>query len=216
MPIFYQHDLSEHTRLAIWKIEEDENFFLEFVPLQRSITHPHKRLQHLAGRYLLTHLFPQFPINLIQIADTRKPFLRDEVYHFSISHCGDYAAAVVSATERVGIDIEITSPKILKIAHKFLHCEERQMLRSCCTDLTGTDKEYVNIVTLLWSAKEAMFKWWGGGGVDFSEMLRVSGSLQQEEGLLSGRFIKHPLNVLLQIQYKKFEELNLAWVQSAP
>lgn len=215
MPIFYQHDLGEHTRLAIWKIEEDENFFLEFVPLQRSITHPHKRLQHLAGRYLLTHLFPQFPINLIQIADTRKPFLRDEVYHFSISHCGDYAAAVVSATERVGIDIEITSPKILKIAHKFLHEEEDHLLKNC-SNHTGSENACVTMVTLLWSAKEAMFKWWGGGGVDFSEMLRVSGSLQQPEGLLSGRFIKHPLNVLLQVQYKKFAELNLAWVQSAP
>src|SRR3712207_8327360 len=31
----------------------------------------------------------------------------------------------------------------------------------------------VETLTLLWSAKEAMFKWWGKGGVDFSEMLRL-------------------------------------------
>ena len=60
MPVFYQQTINEQTKLAIWKIEEDEAFFLQHVPLQRSITHPHKRLQHLAGRYLLGYLFPRF------------------------------------------------------------------------------------------------------------------------------------------------------------
>src|SRR5688572_33506351 len=84
MPLFYQQAVDSETKLAIWKIEEEEQFFLDHVPLQREITHPHKRLQHLAGRYLLQFLFPDFPIRLIQIADTRKPFLEDEAYHFSI------------------------------------------------------------------------------------------------------------------------------------
>ena len=47
-----------------------------------------KRLQHLAGRYLLYALFDDFPLEEIVIADTRKPFLENEKYHFSISHCG--------------------------------------------------------------------------------------------------------------------------------
>ena len=101
MPIFYQQDIDENTRLGIWKIEEEERFFLNQVPLQKEITHPHKRLQHLAGRFLLKYLFADFPVKLIKIADTKKPFLEDEAYHFSISHCDDYAAAIVSKTERV-------------------------------------------------------------------------------------------------------------------
>jgi hypothetical protein len=35
MPIFYQEDIDDSTRLGIWKIEEDEDFFLKQVPLQR-------------------------------------------------------------------------------------------------------------------------------------------------------------------------------------
>jgi hypothetical protein len=58
MPLFYQQHINQSTRLAIWKIEESESFFAETVPLKRDITHPHKRLQHLAGRYLLRFLFP--------------------------------------------------------------------------------------------------------------------------------------------------------------
>ena len=65
MALFYQHNINETTKLAIWKIEEEAYFFLEQVPLQREITHPHKRLQHLAGRYLLRFLFPDFPFDEI-------------------------------------------------------------------------------------------------------------------------------------------------------
>ena len=96
MPVFFQQQINENTRLGIWKIEETEDFFKGNVPLHRDVTHPHKRLQHLAGRFLLQFLFPGFPYELIQIADTRKPFLPGEEFHFSISHCGDYAAAIVS------------------------------------------------------------------------------------------------------------------------
>ncbi|HEY0042427.1 MAG TPA: 4-phosphopantetheinyl transferase, partial [Flavisolibacter sp.] len=124
MPIFFQQDIDESTKLAVWKIEEEEDFFLQHVPLQREITHPHKRLQHLAGRYLLQYLFPDFPINLIKIADTRKPYLENEAYHFSISHCSNYAAAIVSKGKRVGVDIEVPSLKVEKIMHKILHEEE--------------------------------------------------------------------------------------------
>ena len=125
VPLFYQHTINETTKLGIWQIDEDENFFLAKVPLQQSITHPHKRLQHLAGRYLLQYLFPDFPYEEILIADTRKPYLPNEQYHFSISHCGNYAAAIVSSTHRVGIDIEIPSEKVERIAHKFIHENEK-------------------------------------------------------------------------------------------
>ena len=71
MPLFYQHNINENTKLGIWKIEEPEAFFVQAVPLKREITHPHKRLQHLAGRYLLKTLFPGFPYEEIMIADLR-------------------------------------------------------------------------------------------------------------------------------------------------
>src|SRR6476619_5838013 len=116
MPLFFQQQVNLHTKLAIWKIEEAESFF--DVPLQRSITNPHKRLQHLAGRYLLRYLFPDFPLDLIRIADTRKPFLEDEAFHFSVSHCGNFAAAIVSTVRRVGIDVEIPSEKVQRIRPK--------------------------------------------------------------------------------------------------
>ena len=207
MPLFYQQDINQDTRLAVWKIEEEESFFLEKASLKREITHPHKRLQHLAGRYLLGYLFPDFPSALIEIADTRKPFLPDEQYHFSISHCGDFAAAIVSKTERVGIDVELLTPRVEKIKHKFLHPDELQMV-----DRGTVDR--IQLLTLLWSAKEAMFKWWGRGDVDFSEVLRIWEMPNQMQGKINASFQKNEIDIALQLDYLLMHELTLFWVNS--
>jgi phosphopantetheinyl transferase len=206
VPLFYQQDINLTTKLGVWKIEEPEAFFLHTVPLQREITHPHKRLQHLAGRYLLPFLFPDFPHAEIMIADTRKPFLPDEQYHFSISHCGNYAAAIVSSTERVGIDIEMITPRVEKIKHKFLHVDELVFVHS--HDLS----QQIPLLTLLWSAKEAMFKWWGNGDVDFSEVLRTGAFAFNTSGIIPSTFSKNKIHVPLDIFFQMREELSLAWV----
>ena len=199
MPIFFQHRINETTRLGIWKIEETEEFFKNNVPQHRDVTHPHKRLQHLAGRFLLQFLFPDFPYELIQIADTRKPFLPNEQYHFSISHCGDYAAAIVSSDKRVGIDIEIPSYKAEKIKHKFISEKDQ---------VAHQDQ---NFTTLLWSAKESVFKWYGDGGVDFREHIHL---IKQHEGLESIDCFFTKDQTRLSIHYRQFEHLVLAWVMS--
>jgi len=205
MPLFFQKKINENTKLGVWKITEEEAFFRSRVDLQRHVSHPQKRLQHLAGRFLLKQLFPDFPVQLIQIADTRKPFLPDEAYHFSISHCGPFAAAIASTTERVGIDIEIPAAKVLRILAKFLHPHELQLLQH---------KIDPREATVLWSAKEAMFKWWGRGGVDFSEMLRLNPAPLETEGSLQARFIRSELEVPLSVHYRQFEELILSWLST--
>ena len=170
MPLVYQQNINESTRLGLWHIAEEESFFLSQVPLQKEITHPHKRLQHLAGRFLLRELFSDFPLELIQIANTRKPFLPDEAYHFSISHCDDYAAAIVSNVNRVGVDVERVTEKVQKISRKFLTEKEKVMieLSSAASGLT-----ILQSIGFAWSIKETLFKWYSLGGVDFRENLLI-------------------------------------------
>jgi phosphopantetheinyl transferase len=202
MPIFFQQDIDENTKLGIWQISEAESFFQ--APLQKEITHPHKRLQHLAGRYLLKYLFPAFPLELIRIAGTNKPFLENEAYHFSISHCGDYAAAIVSTAERVGVDIELFSPKIERIKNKFLHPEELSMF-------SGQDGQ--RQLTLMWSCKEAVYKWWSYGQVDFSEKIRLQPFELQPSGNLPVRFFLGDKRDLT-LHYQLFESLCLVWLKT--
>jgi phosphopantetheinyl transferase len=204
VPIFFQQQINESTRLGVWKIEETEDFFKGNVPQHRDVTHPHKRLQHLAGRFLLQFLFPDFPYELVQIADTRKPFLPGEQYHFSISHCGDYAAALVSRDHRVGIDAEIETEKIARITGKFLTEKETGIFR---IDSSHPD---IRLLTTLWSAKESVFKWYGEGNVDFREHIRLSHGEKGET--INCHFGK--TNTDLIIQFRNFEQLALAWVIS--
>lgn len=205
MPVFFQQQINEHTRLGIWKIEETEEFFRGNVPQHREVTHPHKRLQHLAGRFLLQFLYPDFPYELIRIADTRKPFLKDERYHFSISHCGDYAAAIVSSRNRVGVDVEQPVEKILRIKDKFLSEKESKIFG------TYLEEAEMQWPTVFWSAKEAVFKWHGDGGVDFRGHIHL---LNLQEGKERMDCFFSLTGSELAVHYRLFNGLVLAWVVS--
>ena len=211
MPLVYQQNINEATKLAVWHIAEAEYFFLNKVPLQKEITHPHKRLQHLAGRYLLTELFEDFPLELIEIADTKKPFLANEAYHFSISHCGDYAAVIVSAVNRVGVDIEVVSDKAERIKDKFLTGEEQKKVK----EIFHVQYPIFNTqLTVAWSIKEALFKWYGLGKVDFREHMRIDKILvNANEFIATCDFLKNEAKQL-KVHGLLFNNNVLAWTVS--
>ena len=247
MPIFFQQDIDEDTRIAIWKIEEEVSFFLKKVQPQRNVSHPHKNLQHLAGRYLLRYLFPDFPVQLIQIADTRKPYLEDEAYHFSISHCGNFAAAIVSRTNRVGLDAELYSEKVERIRHKFLGEKEMELIKGKSifaeSEYSDSQIEYYGIsslglpevtqpipepmplfpanqfstvkLTSAWSCKEAVFKWYGKGGVDFKNHIEIKASFPYDENAKGQETIvlfKKNEELFLHLHSIFFDELCLSYV----
>jgi phosphopantetheinyl transferase len=202
MPLVYQQNINAVTKMGVWHIAETEDFF-KAVPLQKEITHPHKRLQHLAGRFLLKDLYPDFPLALIKIAETRKPFLEDEAYHFSISHCKDYAAVLISKELRTGVDIEMVNEKIDRIIPKFLTAEECSLF---------PEGEIKKTATLFWSVKESVYKWQGTGGTDFKKHIRIekfTGNL--EEGIVHCLF-KNQTKLL--VHYLFFNNNFLTWVLS--
>jgi 4'-phosphopantetheinyl transferase EntD len=219
MPLFYQHNINQYTRSAIWHITEPESFFLEKVPLKRDVSHPSKRLQHLAGRYLLPFLFPDFPLEDILIADTRKPFLQSEKYHFSISHCGQFAAAIVSSRNRVGVDLELITPRIETVARKFLNEDEAHFFNedyAMFLDQWGLrGRVHQEFLTLIWSAKEAIFKWYGQGELDFKSHMQLEGNISTD-----GEGVKLPFvfckgqRIQLPVEGRIFDEqgLTLAWL----
>lgn len=216
MPLFFQQHINGYARLAVWRIEEEESFFKNVVDVETSITHPHKRRQHLAGRYLLRSLYPEFPVEGIRIADTRKPYLEDGSFRFSISHCGDFAAAVVSRNLRVGVDVEEATPRIRRIIPKFLHLEERAWLESNAAaghvpDPPSDGWRPFVLPTLMWSVKESVFKWHGDGGVDFSEHIRIRPFEPGSAGSISVDFLKGEAQSL-NLHYHLFGRLCLSWV----
>jgi phosphopantetheinyl transferase len=167
---------------------------------------------------LLPFLFPEFPLSEILIADTRKPFLESERYHFSISHCGPFAAAIVSGTKRVGVDIELITPRIRSLSHKFIDDGEMEFMNRAAADhMPSTHGSADKWLTLMWSAKESIFKWYGLGEMDFRRHMQLQGEIHRNGDGLTFPFVFDKGDpIRLSVEAKVFEPLSLtlAWVLS--
>lgn len=225
MPLFYQQDINENTKLAIWEIEENEDFFKGKHSINANIIDTKKRIQHYAGRYLLTYLYPEFPFHKILISESNKPFLQNQEFQFSISHTSNYAAAIVSKSNNVGIDIEITNERVMKVAHKFLSDHEMGIFslnnqNNLNLSISSIDKNYnvndyyqIKLLTTLWSCKETVYKWWGNGKVDFKKMIAIDYFKLEKAGKIESVFteIGNTRMSNLTIDYKIFENLCLTF-----
>jgi len=191
MPLIENIQLDVHTRLGIWHITEKEEFFLPHVSLSRDITHPYKRLQHVAGRYLLTRLCPSFPLDQIAILPSRKPVVPGQRYFFSIAHSRDYVAAIISYLQPVGVDIEHKNPVIERIAHKFLSDEEMRWIE---------ERRRLLQLTLCWAAKESVYKWYGLGGIDFRRDIRLLAFRVGPPGRIVAHFPRMQMELVIHYQ----------------
>ncbi len=163
MPVLKEWNTGPHARAVIWKVEEDEAFFTLETGITTTINNPKRRIEHLAGRYLLKYLDEDFPLKEIAVDEHDKPYLPGKEYYFSISHSGPYIAAVIDPYEETGIDIQQWTDKITRIKHKFLSDDEQEMLLH--------DPRYF---TLAWCAKETAYKWHGKSGIEFIEQLPIA------------------------------------------
>ncbi len=163
MPLLQKWNINNLGRAAIWKVEEPEAFFAEQTGLASNIKSDKRRIEHLAGRYLLKHLQEDFPLHDIAPDAHEKPRLPDDEWFFSISHSFPYIAVVIDAVQEAGIDIQTPTAKIENIKHKFLSAEEQEMLQ-----------HDPRLFMQAWTAKEAAYKWNGRRAVEFIEELPIT------------------------------------------
>jgi phosphopantetheinyl transferase len=206
MPLVYQQNINEHTKIGVWHILETEDFFIEKVTEQYKINHAQKKMQHLAGRNLLLEMANDISLKNILLTETGKPFLSDESYFFSISHCADFVAVIISAKSKVAIDIQHVAPKIESIKQKYLTEEEMNLLST----LSISPNEQF---TFAWTIKEAMFKYFDEKGIDFKQHLNItSTNFEHEVWVSKSTFNK---NRVQQLETKsiRFNDLFMTWIQ---
>ena len=93
--------------------------------------------------------------------DNGKPFLKDGK-HISITHSYTFSAIFISDDE-IGIDIEKNREKIKKIAHKFVDTEHVFL----------QEKDLIKQLTVLWGAKESLYKIYLYGGLSFKKNIPI-------------------------------------------
>jgi phosphopantetheine--protein transferase-like protein len=181
---------STHPLIGIWKIEEDEKFFEDKIDFQPKATNPSKRIQQYSSRLILEKLSPGFPLNQIIVDNGGKPKLRNSTVQFNVSHTNEFAAAIVCIEKHVGIDIEKIDKRVCKVMNKFLNTNELEAVSLL------DENEKVSMLTLYWSIKETVYKWWGRGSVDFADHIRIQSTHLSNEGTMEVMFIRDTTTLL--------------------
>jgi 4'-phosphopantetheinyl transferase len=186
MPLYREWPSDPYSLAAIWQIDEPETFFTERTGYRSEIKNEKRRLEHLAGRFLLKHLKADFPLLNIKPDIHDKPRIDDNQYFFSISHSYPYVAAVVSPYVECGIDIQVWHPRMELLQRKFLSQREQELF-----------KNDPKLITMAWCAKEAAYKWQGRRGVEFADHLVITHFGQEDQ--------KHNITIHLQLTVPKME-----------
>lgn len=109
-----------------------------------------------------------------------KPYLENTTKKISISHSGNRIAVIVHPDYQPGIDIEKINPKVDKVKHKFLTEKEQNNPLNVC-DITW--------LTVVWSAKEALYKIIGKAAVDFSATIETEPFTTGTSGSFKATFL---------------------------
>lgn len=169
MPLHHIIQHNQTTQIYVWKITESYAQLLSEVKLneknatrlQNMKSEMHRR-GFLSVRKLLE--YNGYSDLDLYYDETGKPHLHDR-RHISITHSHEFSAIVLSDTN-IGIDMEMQREKIRIIADKFTATLEE-------TYLDGNAENYIQKLTVIWGAKEAIFKVRNEIGISFKDHISL-------------------------------------------
>lgn len=203
MPLYKTIQATNQTNIYVWKIEESLDELKTDIHLNtRSIERISKMKSELHQRGFLSvrHLLKAagFSDDDLFYTDDGKPHLIDGK-HISISHSFTFSTIIISASE-VGIDIEKNRDKILRIAHKFIDSENSFL----------TADHLVEQLTVIWGAKESLYKMHPDGGLLFKKHLPIE-TFTLEDSKTKGWIKKDNFYENYDIFFEQFEGFTLVY-----
>ncbi len=168
MPLYKTIKPNSYTSIFVWKIEESFDELFENTPLtERSENRllSMKSELHQRGFLSVRHLLKEAGYTDFDLyyTDNGKPHLKDGK-HISITHSFTFSALIISDVE-VGIDIEKNREKIKIIQHKFVNFER---------GFIHEDDDYIEQLTVIWGAKESLYKIYPHGGLTFKNDIDIN------------------------------------------
>ena len=191
MPITYKIEKKE-VSILVWEITETLEELLDLYGNinTTNYTSEKRKKEHLISRLMLNKLCENGTIIYNEFG---APEL-DNGKHLSISHSNELVTVIIS-DKKSGIDIEKISEKALRIASKFVSKK----------NLTKLNKEKA---TLIWCLKEAIYKWYQKGGVDFIKDIIIPEFFAKKHGKVTAYFSRKKLN----LNYLKINNHYLVYV----
>jgi phosphopantetheinyl transferase len=169
MSLYKTITLNSSTQILVWEITESYQELFETVVLNESNLcrlNCMKSEMHQRAFLSVRKLFQEVGYTDFDLFydEFGKPHLHDGK-HISITHSHQFSAIILS-DEVVGIDIELQREKIIRIADKFADTE--------FSFLNPEEKtEYIRKLTVIWGAKEAIFKIRNERGISFKDHIIV-------------------------------------------
>jgi 4'-phosphopantetheinyl transferase len=180
MPLYktinFSRSIGIFTQILVWEITESFQELFEAVVLNESNSNRlngMKSEMHQRAFLSVRKLFQEAGYTDFDLYydEFGKPHLHDALRqdqgnaYISITHSHQFSAIILS-NEVVGIDIELQREKIIRIADKFADTE--------FSFLKPEEKaEYIRKLTVIWGAKEAVFKIRNEKGISFKDHIKV-------------------------------------------
>jgi len=206
MPLHKIIQANKHTSIYVWKIEEsfDDLFNAIFLNsrsnerITKMKSEIHKK-GFISVRYLLKEA--GYTDDDLFYTDDGKPHLKNGK-RISITHSYTFSAIIISDT-LVGIDMEKNREKIQRIAHKFVDTENDFL-----------DKEnLIEHLTVIWGAKESLFKIHPDGGLLFKQHLPIE-PFQLKDGKTKGWIKKDNFYENYHIYFEQIEDFTLVYAMN--
>ncbi|SFQ74190.1 4'-phosphopantetheinyl transferase family protein [Hymenobacter arizonensis] len=193
MPLHSLQHLSPTAVLGLWQLTETPAELWAQLPqaaayqaLMPATADASRQAQWLAGRALahtlLQELTAATAADMVVHNDaTGRPWLAGPTHNLtlSLSHSGEWVAAVLAAGGRAGVDVEIIRDKAQRLASKFLSTLEWD--DAAAAALTAPEAANTHY-TRLWSAKETLYKLAAQRGIIFKKQLLLSSFVPEESG----------------------------------
>lgn len=191
MPLLQKTE-ENNCQIAIWEICES---LKELALLSNNIDiskfkHEKRKKEVLSSKLLLNEIFPNTEISYNKYG---APEIQNN-YFISISHSSNLVG-IITSKKKVGIDLQKISTKALSLSSKFI---------SKGTHL-NINKEKA---TLIWCCKEAIFKWYQKGNINFITDIIISPFTIKEQGKILAKF----KNKEYTLHYTKIDDHFLVYV----
>lgn len=202
MGIAFSKEISNNTFLWVWHITELHNELFALIDSHLHDSDKRENNAHwLASRALISQIFKGKNYTLYK--DTvNKPYLiiNGKFWHFSITHSGNYAAIAYSKNNAVGIDLEKIDTRIDRVAKKYMNEVEWSYAHSTLHK------------TIIWSAKESLYKLLGKRDVDFKQHLFIYPFNPAEPtGIICTEIEKDETLLRVNMQYELFDDMVLTY-----
>ncbi|MGB1268144.1 MAG: 4'-phosphopantetheinyl transferase family protein [Flavobacteriaceae bacterium] len=203
MPLYKTITHNSTTSLFIWKIDESLSDLEASILLNE---HSQNRIfsmrseSHKKGFLAVRKLLEVAGLSDFDMYYTEdgKPHLKDG-RNITISHSFEFSVIAISDTE-IGVDIEKNRAKIQRIASKFIGKEADYL----------TDEYLTEQLTVIWGAKESLFKIHPDGGLLFIKHLPIDAfNLYRKKTM--GHIIKPPFRESYSIYFDIFDGYTLVY-----